>query len=785
MMGIIDKIKRMSIDEFAHICNRLVGEMGFRINNSVYRGDTIVMDATMPVPGETLRYLIIFLRKDKLNRSDVEELIDFESVKIRWMLVTTGDVDEKAREILPDNMDIEILDGNDFERLLREFGLTESLEEKKEEGRYLPSLGELESLLQWAEEFLKNENYEKSLEYVDKALKIKTTHKGLKLKSKILYAMGKYDESIAILKRILGENVEDDESWFLLGNILESMGRVDEADESYAQCTKFNHRNVGCWINRGNIMIGKEKYDEALLCFENALKVRQDLPEVWNNRGVVLKQLKKYDEAMRSYNAALKFDQKFAEAYLNKSYLFYDMRRYEEAENSVREYLKLREDVRGYLLLSNIYMKRKLYHEAEMAVRKVLEIDPTNMEARKILRKITGGKAKDIERDIKMAIEDLLNMLPEESFGEVRKIIEEARKYSEKGNVEKARDKLEEAKDKIKEYSDKEKLKSVIIEDIISLSKDLGEVPPENLDEMALEKLKEYRMKLVKKFEKKKRDEGELKKSEFLNTIERIGNNLLNMGILSDEIEREIEYSKKMIVEGNYGEALDRIMDIREKIENAKIENIRKELIEDTIEILKDADMEIPEEINNMEIEDLKDLRRKAIEKIKGEKSEEGIKGFVNALQTGGGLRDEVIRDIREIAEFGSLNIPENIEEMEIEELKDLRRKLIHQLKESGEEEKKGKGYGHILYEIGNENKIFKTLKNYEDEYLDNSAGMIYFRKGDYESAIEHFKRALAINPDFKEAEFNLAYALHKLNRDKEAKAHLKKIGMEDYLEKW
>ena len=787
-MGIMDKIKRMSMDEFAHICNRLVSEMGFRINNSVYRGDTIVMNAAMPVPGETLRYLIIFLRKDKLTRSDVEELVDFESLKIRWMLITTGEVKNEARKILPKNMDIEILDGRDFERMLQEFGVAESLEEKREEGRYLPSLGEMESLLQWAEEFFKNKNYEKSLDYVDRALKIKITNKGLKLKARILYGMGKHDESVSILKRILEENVEDDESWFLLGNILESMGRIDEADEAYGQCTRFNHRNIGCWLNRGNIMLEKEKYDESLLCFENALKIRQDLPEVWNNRGVVLKQLKKYDEAMRSYNAALKFDPNFAESYLNKSYLFYDLRRYEEAENSVREYLKLKEDIRGYLLLSNIYMKRKLYHEAELTVRKALEIDPTNLEARKILRRITGGKARDIERDIKKAVEDLLNILPEEGFEEIRKIIEEAKNYSLKGNVEKARDKLEEARNKIKEYSDQEKLKSVIIEDIISLSKDLGEVPPDNLDEMELEKLKKYRMDLVKKFEGRKKKEEEEKKKKFLDVIERIASNLRDMSIINDEIESSLEYSKKMIGMGNYGEALERIMSIREKIENVKIEKMRKEFVEDTVEILNEANMDIPRSINSMKIEELKELRRKAIEKIKGEKGEGGIKGFVNALQVGGGIKDEIISDIKEIGEFTDIEIPENLEELGIEELKNLRRNIIHYIKEGkGVKEKKVskfRGYGQLLYEIGKEDEIIKTLENYEDEYLDNAAGLLYFRKGDYEKSIDYFKRAIAINPDFKETEFNLAYVLHKLKRDKEAKAHLKKIGMEEYFKK-
>ncbi|EDY34759.1 tetratricopeptide repeat domain protein [Aciduliprofundum boonei T469] len=503
----IEAVEKMSMEEFVHLCNRLVSEMGFKIRKSVYRENIAVFDAYMPIPGKSLHYVIIFLRKPKVTKDEILELIDVESVEIKWMLITTG---EFEKEDLGD--DITLMDGKDFERLLEEFGLKEEftrLERGKEarEGRYLPSAGELESMLQWAREFLNEENYEKAMEYVDKALKIKSTPEGMKIKARILQKMGKYEEAISVITKILEENVKDDEAWFIFGEILEDMGDLDEAEQAYGQCVHFNRLNVYCWINRGNVLLSQKKYQEALMCYDKALALNENLPAIWNNRGVALKYLGKYDEALKSYNTALQFDSKFADAHLNKAYLYFDLKKYEEARNALAGYLRLKEDARGYLLLANIFAKRNMKKDAIEAVKKALELEPGNQEARELLDRLEGRsrELRDYE-EIKKILKEEIEKMNVREENAVKKI-KSARENLERGNVANALKEIIEVREhahsqnvaEIKEalYRNTQRLLELANMNV----ENLGELEPKELNALGLEAMK--RVVLCSKEEEK------------------------------------------------------------------------------------------------------------------------------------------------------------------------------------------------------------------------------------------------------------------------------------------
>ncbi len=792
-MKVLEKVKTMPIEEFYRVCNRLVKEMGFRIRNGVYRENTVVFDAFMPVPGGEIRYIIIFIRKDSFNALDLEDLVDFETLQIRWMIITTGRIEESAREKVPENMDVTLMDGADFERLLLEFGI---VEEGRKEGSYLPSAGKLDEELAWAEEFLAAGNYQKAMEHVEQALRIKSTPRGLKIKARILNALGKYDEAVSILTGVLESNVRDDEAWFILAEVLENMGREEEAEEAYGQCVRFNPRNLGCWLNRGNILFSMGKLDEALLCYEKALSIRQDVPDAWNNRGIVLKHLGKYDEAMRSYNAALKYDPDFARAYLNKAILFFDMRRYEEAENAAYEYLKREEGEEGYLLLANIYLKRQMLGKAEEMARRALEINPGSIEARKILRKITGGKARDVGEDLKRSIGDILAMLPEGEMDGVREALREAQELATSGDLEGAKDKLEEAKKLLRDYVDEQSLKKALMEDIIEIAQESGTVVGDDLESMSLEELRDLRARLIRNI--KRRGAEEKTREKLLESLKKIRQDLERGGLLNGEIDAEIKAAEEHITAGEFTEAIEVLLGISAKIERRRLDEMREFLVEDTRELLRDAGMEIPGDLDSMDIPRLRELRAEALEKLKGGKGSEeenalrtmvaALGGAVGAAGTRG-IRDEVIGDIVELSRIAGEEVPEDLESMGLEELRDLRREIIERLKtratveEGSEEARYPGGFAQVLLETG---KIDLLLSGDidEDEYLANAIGIIHFQRGEYEKAAEQFKRALAINPELREAEFNLGIALIKMGNEEEGRMHLRRIGMEEFAER-
>jgi len=521
-----ERIEKMSMEEFVHLCNRLVMEMGFKIRNSVYRENIAVFDAYMPLPGKSLHYVIIFVRKPKLTREEILDMIDVETVEVRWMIITTG-VYENVED-LKRRDDLTLMEWKDFERLLREFGIAEEMTREirgKEirESRILPSVGELETMLQWAEEFLENENYEKALEYVETAIRIKPIPKALKLKARIMEKMGRYEEALSILKEVLEANVQDDEAWLLLGEVLEDMEDFEEAAEAYSQCVRFNHRNMACWINRGNVMLLLEKYQEALMCYEKALSIRQDVPHVWNNRGVVLKHLGKYDDALKSYNIAIDIDSNFADAYLNKAYLYFDLRKYEEALNAVEEYLKRREDTRGYILLARIYIKRNMKKEAKETLEKVLRIEPGNQDARELLDRLEGRGREERElKRLKEMLKEMQELLYEEierlkrkyeSLGrensEIESLLKETKSLVDGGEIEKALRSFIELREKL-HLLETRSLREMVEKDTMMLL-ELADMSAENINELSLKELEILREDAMKRILISKIERGEEK----------------------------------------------------------------------------------------------------------------------------------------------------------------------------------------------------------------------------------------------------------------------------------
>ncbi len=781
-MNVEEKLRSMSMDEFYHLCNRLAREMGFRVRNGVYREDTVVIDAYMPVPGRDIRYILVFVRRDLLTAEDVKELVDFETLQIRWMIVTTGEVAQDARELIPENMEVTLMDGRELVRLVTEFGI---FREERSSGSYLPSVGELDNLIEWAEEFYRSGNYDKALEYVNQAEAVKNTPTVIKLKSRILIAKGRYEEALSLLKSLLMSNVRDDEAWFLMGMALEQMGIDEDAEEAYGQCVRFNPRNVGCWLNRGNLLFSMGKYDESLLCYDNALKVRQDIPNAWNNRGVVLKYKGNYDEAMRSYNSALKYDPNFAQAYLNKAILFYEMRRYEEAENAIYQYLEREESEDAYLLLANIYMKRAMLGKAEEMARKALALNPASAEARRLLAHIRDENAPS--SGVAESIDALMQMLSGDDMEPVRDILLAAKIHAQRGELEEAKSKLAEAKRALVSHLEEISLRRAMLEDVKELANELGQELPESVDTMTLEELRSLRSELI---QNARRDER-LKhaKEELLSSVDSIESQLLNAGVMTPEIESAIAEVRELIAQGDFTDAIDRLLSVSASLEREQIKEMRRFLAGDTRELLREAGKEVPDGLESMSLEEIKALRKDAIASMRG--GDGGLREMVNFLSGATAsasatlsVKSEIIGDIHELAAYLDEEVPENLEELSVEELKSIRKELIERLKQGSvvEEEEEYPGQvSHLLYELDMKERI----PDVDDRYSNNALGLVALESGDYREAVRRFRRALAIDPGFREAEFNLAHALYLLGEVDEARLHLKNIGLaEDFFEK-
>jgi tetratricopeptide (TPR) repeat protein len=237
----------------------------------------------------------------------------------------------------------------------------------------------------------------------------------------------------------------------------------------------------------------------------------------------VLKHLGKYDDALKSYNIAIDIDSNFADAYLNKAYLYFDLRKYEEALNAVEEYLKRREDTRGYILLARIYIKRNMKKEAKETLEKVLRIEPGNQDARELLDRLEGRGREERElKRLKEMLKEMQELLYEEierlkrkyeSLGrensEIESLLKETRNLVDGGEIEKALRSFIELREKL-HLLETRSLREMVEKDTMMLL-ELADMSAENINELSLKELEILREDAMKRILISKIERGEEK----------------------------------------------------------------------------------------------------------------------------------------------------------------------------------------------------------------------------------------------------------------------------------
>ncbi len=429
----IEILKKMSIEEFNRTCNEISEAMGFRITSSVYKGEQVVVDAVLNIPGEQ-RYILIFYRKDFVQRKELEDLVVLDAKDIKWIVMITGSYGEDALKFGAQN-NLVMIDQNGLEKIIKDYGINIKWEEeeKKEEikqSKILPSIGESDNNLQWASDFLKSKNYDMAMDYVDKALKIKETKEAWLLKGQIYHEMVKFQESLDSYLKAISIDPSNPEGWYYLGVTLEDLGREEESIEAFNHVLELDENYSLAWLRKGLIMQAKGLNDEALLCYNNILKNDKKNYAAWNNKGVVLKNKGEYDEAEKCFEIAYELNNEFIDAILNKAELLYEQKKYEMAENEIYLYLKSKPNDKNALKIQAYSTYNRGYKKDSLALfEKLLEIDPLDEEVKKkiIDIKLEIEKEGPVQKD-----QANPELKPIQSDDEVREIFSKAlEKYQE------------------------------------------------------------------------------------------------------------------------------------------------------------------------------------------------------------------------------------------------------------------------------------------------------------------------------------------------------------------
>lgn len=134
---------------------------------------------------------------------------------------------------------IYLIDKKDRKEAMRCFAKVLSVNEKDEFaleqlGRLSAEAGDLKAALQYSERLGQIAGHEKT---------------ELMRKAQILQAMGRGDESVGILKKMLNENPSSEEAWMVLGEVYSRMGQKGPALDAYKKCEALIKDNPGASQN--------------------------------------------------------------------------------------------------------------------------------------------------------------------------------------------------------------------------------------------------------------------------------------------------------------------------------------------------------------------------------------------------------------------------------------------------------------------------------------------------------------------------------------------------------
>ena len=155
-----------------------------------------------------------------------------------------------------------------------------------------------------------------------------------------LFQLGRYEESITVLRKAIEIMPNPDAEYNGLGLALFALGKKEEAIEAYRHglaifSTTLTRNNLG------NALVDLERYDEAIIEFRQVLDTDPQNLSALNGLGNALGSLNRNEEALSAYNKTIAIDPSFYPPYLGQGMVLADLGRTDEAISAFRKFISL------------------------------------------------------------------------------------------------------------------------------------------------------------------------------------------------------------------------------------------------------------------------------------------------------------------------------------------------------------------------------------------------------------------------------------------------------------
>tara|TARA_B100000795_G_C22766876_1_gene426092 strand:- start:89 stop:1357 length:1269 start_codon:yes stop_codon:yes gene_type:complete len=124
----------------------------------------------------------------------------------------------------------------------------------------------------------------------------------------------KYNESIEYLDKLIQDDRNNFDYYYLLGISYLNLGKLDNAIESFSHAINIKDDNFIFYHFRGLAYLKLNRLNEAKKDFDKLIELKIDFPEVYNNLGVLLYSLGKNEQAIKNFSKSINLNNKFSQA---------------------------------------------------------------------------------------------------------------------------------------------------------------------------------------------------------------------------------------------------------------------------------------------------------------------------------------------------------------------------------------------------------------------------------------------------------------------------------------
>ena len=204
----------------------------------------------------------------------------------------------------------------------------------------------------------------------------------LHLLAQICYRRGRPEESVELMKELLGLNPARALYNNDYGVMLASLGRWDEAATAYGMAVVLDQRNVDARFNLALALFRTKQKERARVELDRLMALKVDLPEAVALNGELLREEGRPAEAAEAFMKAIEQGMETSDVYVNLGLALEDMNRGDEAAQALHTANRLDDgDAAACFHLGNFYRNRGNKELAEEFFARAVSLRPDLAEA--------------------------------------------------------------------------------------------------------------------------------------------------------------------------------------------------------------------------------------------------------------------------------------------------------------------------------------------------------------------------------------------------------------------